>query len=71
MDGSTNEYGFALPKNSQWKGRLNDEIKKMKDNGEIDDLKTKWWAGDCPGSSTALTASLTLSFIAFIVAKFL
>jgi hypothetical protein len=43
----------------------------MKDNGEIAELRTKWWKGECSSSATAIASSLTVSVMALLFARFM
>lgn len=39
-------YAMAFPKDSELRGQFNDELQKMKENGELDKLILKWFDAD-------------------------
>lgn len=66
-DGKESSYAFALKKGWDKKKDFDDAIKKLKDDGTIDELKKKWWKGECGGSSAgAISSSLPFASIALL-----
>ncbi|KMY43837.1 ABC transporter substrate-binding protein [Bacillus sp. FJAT-27916] len=39
-------YAMAFPKNSELRGQFNEELQKMKENGELEELIVKWFDED-------------------------
>jgi ABC-type amino acid transport substrate-binding protein len=70
------DYAFALKKGSANTAKINEVIKEMKEAGELDALKEKWWHGECSGgvgdaSRVSGTLALFLAAMATLTAGFL